>query len=81
MLAQSRGGVPAPAAAAAGGAAADAAAGDAAAMYAAQLASLGEMGFADREANLRALVATGGNVEAAIARLVSGDDGGQRAWG
>ena len=44
---------------------------DPSAAYAAQLQALTDMGFPDRDANLRALVATGGNLEAAIARLVS----------
>jgi ubiquilin len=34
-----------------------------------QLAQLSEMGFYDADANIRALLATGGNVQAAIDRL------------
>lgn len=34
-----------------------------------QLAQLNEMGFYDSESNIRALLATGGNVQAAIDRL------------
>ena len=40
-------------------------------MYASQLNQLVEMGFADTEKNLRALLATGGNVQAAIDWLLS----------
>ena len=39
--------------------------------YANQLSQLCDMGFLDTEANLRALVATGGNVNAAVERLFS----------
>ena len=39
-------------------------------LYSAQLQTLAEMGFFDAEANLRALVATRGNVQAAIERLL-----------
>lgn len=39
--------------------------------YATQLTQLNEMGFWDREANVRALQATGGNVQAAVERLLS----------
>ena len=39
-------------------------------LYSSQLSSMAEMGFADADANLRALVATGGNLDAAIARLL-----------
>lgn len=39
--------------------------------YAAQLQQLQDMGFYDREANLRALVATNGNVHAAVERLLT----------
>ena len=39
--------------------------------YAAQLQQLQEMGFFDRDANLRALIATGGNVHAAVERLLA----------
>lgn len=38
--------------------------------FADQLTQLQEMGFFDREANVRALVATGGNVHAAVDRLL-----------
>ena len=38
--------------------------------YAIQLQSLVEMGFPNEEANLQALAATGGNVEAALERLL-----------
>ena len=40
-------------------------------LYATQLHALSEMGFSDAEGNLRALVATGGNVQAAIEWLLS----------
>lgn len=40
--------------------------------YATQLQQLQDMGFTDREANIRALQATGGNVNAAIDRLLQG---------
>ena len=40
-------------------------------LYAHQLQTLTEMGFFDTDANLRALVATGGNVQAAVERLLS----------
>lgn len=40
--------------------------------YAAQISQLCDMGFFDADANLRALVATGGNVNAAVERLLSG---------
>lgn len=36
------------------------------------LVPLQDMGFFDREANIRALQATGGNVNAAVDRLLSG---------
>lgn len=39
--------------------------------YASQLQQLQEMGFFDRDANVRALQATGGNVHAAVERLLS----------
>lgn len=39
--------------------------------YAVQLQQLQDMGFFDREANKRALIATGGNVNAAVERLLS----------
>ena len=40
-------------------------------LYASQLQTLTEMGFFDTDANLRALVSTGGNVQAAVERLLS----------
>mmetsp|Transcript_49685 Transcript_49685/g.82457 ORF Transcript_49685/g.82457 Transcript_49685/m.82457 type:complete len:403 (-) Transcript_49685:417-1625(-) len=40
--------------------------------YSTQISQLCDMGFFDAEANLRALVATGGNVNAAVERLLSG---------
>jgi len=40
--------------------------------YSSQLSQLCDMGFFDSAANLRALVATGGNVNAAVERLLSG---------
>lgn len=40
--------------------------------FATQLGQLRDMGFTDEEAALRALQATGGNVQAAIDRLLSG---------
>lgn len=39
-------------------------------LYASQLQLMTEMGFPDQDANLQALVATGGNLDAAISRLV-----------
>ena len=36
------------------------------------LTQLCDMGFLDTDANLRALMATGGNVNAAVERLLSG---------
>lgn len=39
--------------------------------YATQLQQLQDMGFFDRESNVRALVATGGNVHAAVERLLA----------
>jgi ubiquilin len=41
------------------------------AAYATQLQQLQDMGFFDRETNIRALQATGGNVNAAVERLLS----------
>ena len=41
------------------------------AAFASQLQQLQDMGFFDRDANIRALVATGGNVHAAVERLLS----------
>jgi ubiquilin len=40
--------------------------------FASQLQQLSDMGFYDREANVQALQATGGNVHAAVERLLSG---------
>eukprot|EP01024_Parvocaulis_polyphysoides_P070689 TRINITY_DN8734_c0_g1_i10.p2 TRINITY_DN8734_c0_g1~~TRINITY_DN8734_c0_g1_i10.p2 ORF type:complete len:140 (+),score=28.68 TRINITY_DN8734_c0_g1_i10:59-421(+) len=40
--------------------------------YATQLQQLQDMGFVDRSANIRALQATGGNVNAAVERLLQG---------
>eukprot|EP00803_Ostreobium_quekettii_P002570 evm.model.scf_1213.6 EVM.evm.TU.scf_1213.6 scf_1213:34076-41018(-) len=42
------------------------------ATYGPQLQQLQDMGFSDRPANIRALQATGGNVHAAVERLLSG---------
>jgi ubiquilin len=39
-------------------------------LYATQLAQLQEMGFFDTQANLRALIATAGNVHAAVELLL-----------
>jgi len=39
-------------------------------IYREQLNTLNEMGFIDADANLQALIATGGNLQAAINRLV-----------
>lgn len=39
-------------------------------LYAAQLSQLQDMGFIDAEANMQALRATGGNVHAAVERLL-----------
>lgn len=39
-------------------------------LYASQLAQLQEMGFFDTQENIRALVATAGNVHAAVERLL-----------
>lgn len=39
-------------------------------LYEAQLAQLQDMGFFDTQENLRALAATGGNVHAAVERLL-----------
>lgn len=41
-------------------------------LYASQLTQLNDMGFSNREQNLRALQATQGNVHAAVERLLSG---------
>jgi ubiquilin len=40
--------------------------------YASQLTQLSDMGFSNREQNIRALQATFGNVQAAVDRLLSG---------
>jgi len=40
-------------------------------LYREQLSQLNELGFVDFEANINALVSTGGNVQAAINRLLS----------
>ena len=58
------------------GAAMAASASGASQLYATQLQDLAEMGFADAERNLRALVATGGNVPAAIEWMLSERAGG-----
>lgn len=39
-------------------------------LYAAQLSQLQEMGFFDRQENIRALMTTAGNVHAAVERLL-----------
>lgn len=41
-------------------------------VYATQLEQLRDMGFFDQAENLRALNATGGNVHAAVERLLNG---------
>jgi len=41
--------------------------------YAAQLQQLQDMGFADQAANVRALQSSGGNVNAAVERLLGGN--------
>nr|CCA15389.1 ubiquitin family protein putative [Albugo laibachii Nc14] len=41
-------------------------------LYASQLTQLSDMGFSDREQNIRALQATSGNVHAAVDRILSG---------
>jgi ubiquilin len=41
-------------------------------IYRDQLAQLNSMGFTDPTANINALIMTGGNVEAAVDRLLSG---------
>ncbi len=46
---------------------------DPAVRFASQLQQLQDMGFPDRAANLRALQATGGNVNAAVERLLNGN--------
>jgi len=40
-------------------------------LYRAQLSALNEMGFYDAERNIAALIATGGNVQAAVERLLT----------
>ena len=40
-------------------------------LYRDQLSQLNSMGFNDAQANIQALIATGGNVQAAIDRLLS----------
>ena len=45
-------------------------------LYATQLAQLQEMGFFDTQENIRALIATSGNVHAAVERLL-GNSGQQ----
>merc|ERR1712176_1344958 len=42
-------------------------------LYRDQLSQLNAMGFTDAEANIQALIATGGNVQAAIDRLLQGN--------
>ena len=42
-------------------------------LYRDQLSQLNSMGFTDAAANIRALIATGGNVQAAIDRLLGGN--------
>jgi ubiquilin len=49
-------------------------------VYATQLSQLNDMGFFDAAENIRALQATGGNVHAAVERLLSGG-GGANAMG
>ena len=41
-------------------------------LYRDQLSQLNNMGFTDAQANIQALIATGGNVEAAVDRLLQG---------
>ena len=45
-------------------------------VYASQLSQLNDMGFFSQEENIRALQATGGNVHAAVERLLSNPGGG-----
>jgi ubiquilin len=72
LLGLGGGGVGAAAAAAAPAPAAPAApAANPGQLYAGQLQTLTDMGFFDSDANLRALVSTGGNVQAAVERLLS----------
>ena len=42
-------------------------------LYRDQLSQLNAMGFTDAEANIQALIATGGNVQAAVDRLLQGN--------
>ena len=44
-------------------------------LYASQLSQLQEMGFFDAQENIRALSAVGGNVHAAVERLLGGNLG------
>ncbi|KAE9612902.1 hypothetical protein Lal_00027306 [Lupinus albus] len=46
-------------------------------LYATQLSQLQEMGFFDTQENIRALIATSGNVHAAVERLLGNSGGGQ----
>lgn len=41
-------------------------------LYASQISQLVDMGFSNREQNVRALQLTGGNVHAAVDRILSG---------
>ena len=41
-------------------------------VYASQLTQLSDMGFSNREQNIRALQATSGNVHAAVERILNG---------
>lgn len=43
-------------------------------LYATQLSQLQEMGFFDTQENIRALIATSGNVHAAVQRLLGNSD-------
>merc|ERR1719333_24735 len=61
-----------PAAGGGGGMPAPPPAQDPALRFASQISQLCDMGFMDTDANLRALIATGGNVNAAVERLLSG---------
>ena len=75
MAAPGAAGVPPMGGAPMGGAAAPPAppaAQDPALRFASQISQLCDMGFMDTDANLRALIATGGNVNAAVERLLSG---------
>jgi len=46
-------------------------------MFASQLEQLANMGFVDRQANIQALIATMGDVNAAVERLLAGTVQGQ----